>query len=98
MPCIEASGSRGRRPESTRAASKSPEVSPATMAIDISADDATGGLFKKFAGGTHVQGSIRRQLGLVCCQRRLGLLQRQAASVNRLVALANGRDCFASEA
>src|SRR5450830_574996 len=82
MPCRCACGNRGRRPDNKRLASRSPELSPATMAIVVSADDATSRRCDEFAHQTDMHCRFGCVFFLLQ-QRLLGLFQRQAGAVNR---------------
>src|SRR5471032_1662390 len=101
MPWMRASGSCGRNPDSSRAASTSPDGSPATTAIEtglaMSADDATGRRIEEQAHVADLLGRRRRGL-LFGEQRGLGLFQRQAGTVDQLVGGADAVDLLAREA
>src|SRR4051812_443883 len=104
MPWKRASGRCGRSPDNRRAASMSPEGSPATTASDsgdrsgcvMSADDATAGDAEEFAHRTNLLGGGRRGL-LLGQQRGLGLFQGQAGAVNQLVGGTDAVDLLARE-
>src|SRR5471032_1055075 len=101
MPWMRASGRCGRKPDSSRAASTSPDGSPATTAIEtgltMSADDATGRRIEEQAHVADLLG--RRRRGRFFGQQRgLGLFQRQAGTVDQLVGGADAVDLLAREA
>src|SRR5437667_12550554 len=87
MPYNLAFGSCGRKPDNRRPANKSPDASPATIAMDGTrdspdaatppwlADDATGGAVEERAQQADMCGRFRRA-GLLLFQRALGLFQR----------------------
>src|SRR5450830_10021 len=101
MPWKRASGRCRRRPDSSRPASRSPDISPATTAISAmlvtSADDATAGRIEEGAEGAQVLGRVRRGQFLLQ-QRHLGFFQGQAGAVQGLVGRAQGVDLLAREA
>src|SRR6516225_9815542 len=87
MPWICASGSSGRIPDSNRLASKSPEDSPATMAIESLSDDATSGRIEEFAHLAQATGGLRRG-GLGYSNRCFRLLQSVTGLVDQFVGVA----------
>src|ERR1700741_3614960 len=97
MPWKRASGRCGRRPDSSRAASMSPDGSPATSATDRSADDATAGNAEEVAHGADMQRHVGRAGVFLGLQRGLGFFQRQAGTVDQLVGGADAVDLLARE-
>src|SRR5690606_34637815 len=111
MPWKRTFGSCGRRPAMRRAASMSPDTSPATIAsetpgskpagsappgCETSADDATGGGAEEFAHGADV---CRRGalVGFELQQRGLGFFEGQVGAVYQLVGAADAVDLLARE-
>ena len=96
MPCILAFGNCGRSPDSNRLANKSPDVSPATIAIDTLADDATGRTAEKLAHHSQIICRVRR-IRFCLQQCDLCLVERQTRLVDQLVRISNIADLFACE-
>src|SRR6478609_11059841 len=84
MPWIYASGTRGRRPDSMRSASMSPDTSPATIAIFNLSDNATCGTVEEIAQRPDLLSAVGRRRFLFS-KRGLGFFQRQVGFVDQLV-------------
>src|SRR5450830_528114 len=105
MPCAVSAGQRAFRPSSSKAANKSPDASPVTMAkrgsmvTSGSAHDAAvrRRLLKEFEHHLH----IRRSLGVAFGEARnlgTGHIQRQIAAVQQFVDGAHRRNSLCREA
>src|SRR5450830_1899747 len=97
MPWKRALGSCGARPDSSRLASRSPDTSPATMATDRSADDATRGHTEEFAHGADMLRRFRRG-HFFFEQGGIGFFQGQSRTIDQLVGGADAIDLLARKA
>src|SRR5450830_1197217 len=97
MPWKRAPGNCGARPASSRLASRSPDTSPATMATDRSADDATRSHTEEFAHGADMLRRFRRG-HFFFEQGCLGFFQSESRTVDQLVGGTDAVDLLARKA